>query len=40
MVLRVRNGRGWDGGCGSQILVHPDATGNLEELRMGPAGLQ
>ena len=28
VYLRVRNGGGWDGGCGSQTPVHPDAAGN------------
>lgn len=39
MFLRVINSRGWDGGCGSQTPVHPDTTGNLEELRTGPGGV-
>lgn len=29
----VRNSGGWDGCCGSQSSVHPDAAGDLEELR-------
>ena len=28
MFLQVRNGRGWDRGCGSQTPGHPDAAEN------------
>ena len=33
VFLWVRNGGGWDGGCGSQTPVCPDAAGNLKKLR-------
>ena len=36
----VRNGGGWDRGCGSQTPVHLDVAGILKELKMGAQGLR